>query len=98
MDSNALLKTVEFKEELDELTGRKKKDEYSSCFPKLTLKQRLIGFMVCCGLGLLLDLLAFLMMVFSMGKGRMIRFGVFYSLGNLISLFGTAFLVGPVKQ
>jgi len=98
MDADSLLATVEFKDTLEELTGRKKKDDASECFPKLTLKQRLMGFMVCCGLGLLLDLLAFLMMVFSMGKGRMIRFGVFYSIGNLISLFGTAFLVGPVRQ
>lgn len=98
MDANTLIKTVEFKEELAELTGRKKSEDNWSCFPKLTFKQRLTGFVVCLGIGYLLNILSFLMMIFTKGKSRMIRFGIFYSVGNLISLFATGFLVGPVKQ
>lgn len=69
--------------------SEEEKDE--SCFPSLSYKERLIGFCVCFGLGILLQIL-------SMGStlgvvlGKPEKFAVLYTFGNIISIFGTFFL------
>lgn len=63
----------------------------NGCF-SLTRKQRAMGFVICFGLGCLLSFLSTLSM------GSPVRFSVFYSSGNLVALFSTAFLVGPWQQ
>eukprot|EP01102_Stenamoeba_stenopodia_P022263 TRINITY_DN9208_c0_g1_i2.p1 TRINITY_DN9208_c0_g1~~TRINITY_DN9208_c0_g1_i2.p1 ORF type:complete len:171 (+),score=20.58 TRINITY_DN9208_c0_g1_i2:177-689(+) len=66
-------------------------DQINDSF-SLTFKQRLIGFCVCVGLGLLLSILG-MIFVFNVTA-----FGVLYSLGTLCSLCGTGFIVGPLQQ
>eukprot|EP01012_Entosiphon_sulcatum_P004625 TRINITY_DN11880_c0_g1_i1.p1 TRINITY_DN11880_c0_g1~~TRINITY_DN11880_c0_g1_i1.p1 ORF type:complete len:157 (+),score=17.55 TRINITY_DN11880_c0_g1_i1:53-523(+) len=60
--------------------------------PKLSFKQRIIGFAVCVLVGLLLAICSW----FTFGNWT--RFGVIMTLGNIVSLCGTAFLVGPKSQ
>lgn len=68
--------------------------------PSMTIKQRIIGWLSCLALGLVLE--------FS-GMGRGVRavvggekaaerFAILYSVGNLIALMGTFFLAGPMRQ
>ena len=77
--------------------GGRNEDENDSIFPSLSLKERLIGFGICFGLGLLFQFM-------SMGSivgvllGRPNKFAFLYTCGNLISIFGTFFLVGPKRQ
>eukprot|EP00667_Euglena_gracilis_P021762 EG_transcript_23971 len=62
------------------------------CFPDLSWKTRIQGFAVCCGLGLLLSVLSLTLI------GRWVRFGILFTLGNLLSLASSGFLVGPQRQ
>ena len=77
--------------------GGENNEENDSIFPSLSLKERLIGFGICFGLGLLFQFM-------SMGSivgvllGRPNKFAFLYTCGNLISIFGTFFLVGPKRQ
>eukprot|EP01113_Clastostelium_recurvatum_P008630 TRINITY_DN1409_c0_g1_i1.p1 TRINITY_DN1409_c0_g1~~TRINITY_DN1409_c0_g1_i1.p1 ORF type:complete len:157 (-),score=21.51 TRINITY_DN1409_c0_g1_i1:35-505(-) len=58
----------------------------------LSIRQRAIGFVVCCGLGLLLDFLGFLFFL------SPTTFALFYTLGNILAIVSTGFVVGPFKQ
>ena len=72
-------------------------NENDSLFPSLSLKQRLIGFVVCFGLG---SLFQFMSMGSILGVllGRPNKFAFLYTCGNIISIFGTFFLIGPKRQ
>lgn len=61
----------------------------------LTKMQRLYGFGICLGLGILLSLLSSL---FLFPVPRVKKFATCYTLGNLLSIGCTCFLMGPVKQ
>ncbi|KAL4488939.1 hypothetical protein ABPG72_005726 [Tetrahymena utriculariae] len=63
-----------------------------SCFPQLSLKERLLGFGMCFILGTLISFLSFLP-----GKS-LYATATLYSIGNVISITGTAFLVGFQRQ
>lgn len=63
------------------LTGKKK--EKSLC-GKMTLKQRLTGFLICCICGWCLAIISFLLLI--VGKKDLVKFAVIYSLGNLINI------------
>ena len=71
-------------------------DENESIFPTLSLKERLIGFAICFGLGSIFQFL-------SMGSlgglllGHANKFAFLYTCGNIISIFGTFFLIGPAR-
>ena len=91
--AEAILKVYDLKEKL---VGKKESNE--SCFPSLTWKQRIVGFLTCVAIGYLLDIFSYLLMVGGMGKSSTIRFAIFYSLGNLLSMFATSFLVGFKRQ
>jgi len=62
-------------------------EDNDSCFPTLSLKERLMGFAVCFAVGSLLQVL-------SMGSfigiivGNTAKFAVLYTFGNIISLTG----------
>lgn len=64
------------------LTGKKKEDK--RLCGKMTMKERMIGFLACCALGWLLSILSFLTLI--LGKKNIIKFAVVYSLGNLINI------------
>lgn len=63
-------------------------------FPSLTMKQRLWGFGICFGVGMLCSLLSSGFLV----VGNYISFGIVYSFGNMLSMFSTALLFGPKRQ
>ncbi|KAL9262845.1 Vesicle transport protein SFT2B-like protein [Drosera capensis] len=58
----------------------------------LSTKQRIHGFAICFAAGLACTFLSMLVFV------NPIKFGITFTLGNLLSLGSTAFLVGPKRQ
>ena len=77
--------------------GSSEDNENNSIFPSLSLKERLIGFGLCFGLGLLFQFMS-LGSILGVLLGRPNKFAFLYTCGNLISIFGTFFLVGPKRQ
>ena len=77
--------------------GGGNEEENDSIFPSLSLKERLIGFGICFGLGLIFQFMS-LGSILGVILGRPNKFAFLYTCGNLISIFGTFFLVGPKKQ
>ena len=65
--------------------------------PTLSYQQRLVGFLCCFGLGMLLSLTS-LMSFTSLLGGNPTPFAFKYTLGNLLSMGASSFLVGPAKQ
>eukprot|EP00929_Paragymnodinium_shiwhaense_P083631 TRINITY_DN44620_c0_g1_i1.p1 TRINITY_DN44620_c0_g1~~TRINITY_DN44620_c0_g1_i1.p1 ORF type:complete len:231 (+),score=26.24 TRINITY_DN44620_c0_g1_i1:111-803(+) len=72
-------------------------DSASTCCPALTIQQRLYGFAICFGIGLLLDLLSVGRLAMIL-RGKADRFAATYTLGNILTLTGTMFLAGPSRQ
>merc|ERR1711971_1475293 len=68
--------------------------ENQSLCPSLSFQNRMFGFGVCTGVGIMLSIGGSINMFF----GNYTGFGVLYSLGTIISLVGSGFLRGPVKQ
>ncbi|CAJ1415794.1 unnamed protein product, partial [Effrenium voratum] len=68
--------------------------------PSLTIRQRVIGWLCCLGLGLLLEFSGFGRGIKAMahGEAAAARFAALYSLGNVLALLGTFFLAGPMRQ
>ncbi|KAF8928205.1 hypothetical protein BGZ58_009813 [Dissophora ornata] len=64
-----------------------------SCFT-LTRTQRLYGFGVCFITGFLISILSTL----ALTTAQLGLFAVFFTLGNVVSLLSTTFLIGPTKQ
>ncbi|GJJ75668.1 hypothetical protein EMPS_08026 [Entomortierella parvispora] len=64
-----------------------------SCF-ELNRTQRLYGFGICFVVGFVISILSTL----ALTTGMAALFAVFFTLGNLISLLSTTFLIGPGKQ
>ncbi|KAG3071834.1 hypothetical protein PI124_g20444 [Phytophthora idaei] len=64
--------------------------------PSLTKKQRLIGFASCFVLGYLVSFGSTFALIAGSDNGT--KFGITYTLGNIISLCGSGFLVGPKQQ
>mmetsp|Transcript_3920 Transcript_3920/g.7573 ORF Transcript_3920/g.7573 Transcript_3920/m.7573 type:complete len:194 (-) Transcript_3920:14-595(-) len=65
-----------------------------SLFPDLTMQQRLYGVLACFSAGLLVSALSS-MFLWSF-KTR--QFAVFYTIGNILAMGSTLFLVGPRRQ
>merc|ERR1711865_511488 len=75
----------------------KLEEEMDNCCPSLSWTQRLIGFAICSGIGMLLTLGSF----FRFEKcihGDCAPFAVIYSIGNVIAVMGSFFLSGPCAQ
>ncbi|KAF9390086.1 hypothetical protein CPB97_009983 [Podila verticillata] len=64
-----------------------------SCFT-LNRTQRLYGFGICFVVGFLISILSTL----ALATGQLATFAVFFTLGNILSLCSTSFLIGPGKQ
>ena len=64
------------------------------CMPSLSWNQRWYGFCGCFVLGGMMSLLS----SFSLVKGDIKSFAIFYSLGNIIAISSTGFVWGPKKQ
>ena len=69
-----------------------------SCIcPSLTLEERIYGFLSCYAIGCALSFSAFMSM-HALMNGNPTPFAIRYTVGNLLGLFSTAFLVGPREQ
>ena len=74
-----------------------KQEQEESCFPSLTYKERMIGFGICFGMGTLIQILS-MGSVIGLLLGKPGKFAVMFSFGNIFSIFGTFFLMGPMNQ
>lgn len=86
-----------FRKAKGSLLGEEEEDENPfKDLCKLSYKARLIGFATCCGIGLVLWIISLL----SIGAivTQPARFAVMYTVGNIVSLCGTGFLIGPMRQ
>eukprot|EP01036_Dinobryon_divergens_P040414 gene40414-53426_t len=70
----------------------------AKCCPKLTFKQRLIGFFGCAGFGYLLSIIGTLILIGGPTAENIRAFAVLYVFGNVIALMATGFLLGPKTQ
>ncbi|KAJ9466148.1 putative vesicle transport protein SFT2B-like [Diplonema papillatum] len=74
--------------------GVEEAEESTSWFPSLSWQDRVYGFFLCVGLGFLCSMLAWA----SFYLGHIVRYSILLSIGNLVSLLSTGFLVGFQKQ
>jgi len=65
-----------------------------SLCPSMTLKQRVMGFVLMVGIGIILSILSGVILIF----GDIKNFAILYSVGNVVAIAATCFLIGPVKQ
>ena len=79
---------------LPSLTGE---SEPEGIFPTLTLRQRIYGWLGCYAGGVLITVMSFGSFR-GLLVGKPYRFAILYTVGNLIALMSTMFLVGPKKQ
>ncbi|KAF5289726.1 hypothetical protein FQA39_LY03643 [Lamprigera yunnana] len=61
----------------------------------LSWSTRIKGFLICFIIGILLSLLGSFALFLS---GGLTMFAVFYTLGNILSILSTCFLMGPINQ
>ena len=88
---------------VDVITSRGVRTDYGqndnvSCFPRLSLKERLIAFAILQGLGILLQLGSLMRLLKAIATNEEERFALVYSAGNVMSILGLTFLVGVQKQ
>ena len=76
------------------MTGQQ---ENESIFFFFLFKERLIGFILCFLLGLIFQIMSMGSLV-GVLLGRANKFAFLYTCGNIVSIFGTFFLVGPQRQ
>lgn len=71
-------------------------EEVRGLCPSMTYRQRIYGAVGCIGVGLCLDLMATLALLG--GKAHIVEYAVLYTLGNVVSICGSGFVVGPYRQ
>ncbi|EGR31397.1 hypothetical protein IMG5_110770 [Ichthyophthirius multifiliis] len=76
------------------LTGQEDKDSWC---PSLSLNQRIIGFFVCTLLGWWTQMMSFAS-IFGVVTGSPTKFAIVFTLGNIITILSTSFLIGFVNQ
>ena len=62
-------------------------EQNESCFPTLSLRERLIGFAVCFGIGTFLQILSFGSFI-GVIFGKTAKFAILYTFGNIVSIVG----------
>lgn len=72
-------------------------DEEDSCLPALSFKERVIAFATCFGLSILIEVVS-LGSMFGLFTGNPTRYALSFTLGNILSLVGTGFLLGFKRQ
>lgn len=67
--------------------------------PKLSFKQRIMGFCACCAFGYVLSFIGTIVL-FGPGKtsDKIRNFAALYIVGNFIAIAATLFLIGPRRQ
>lgn len=81
----------------DQESSKPQNDEEDSCLPSLTFKERLIAFTVTFGLGLLIDIIS-LGSIFGLFLGNPVRYAMSLTLGNILSIAASGFLLGFKRQ
>jgi hypothetical protein len=73
-----------------------REDDSIGCLPQLSMKERTYAFFICFGLGILIELVS----LFSIASLVIhpSHFAVTYTLGNILLLLATGFLVGFTRQ
>ena len=70
-------------------------DEYNlSKYFELSLKNKIIAFITCVGLGILLSIVSIIFLYL----GNIKMFAVLYTFGNILSILSTAFVIGFKRQ
>lgn len=72
-------------------------EKYCGCHVTLSWKERMLGWSFCFGLGFIISFGSTLRLM-KLLHGNPAPFALMYSIGNILSLFSTAFFVGPWKQ
>jgi hypothetical protein len=90
---NTTLKAVK-----DSVPGFQEPSAFEKCCPKLSFKQRIIGFVCCAGFGYLLSLIGTMVLIGGVTAENLQTFAILYVMGNLIALVATGFLLGPAAQ
>jgi len=87
------------------LSGQEQEDEEERGFvaqaldaSSLSWSTRIKGFCLCFGIGVLCSILGSLVLTLGPLGGGLKTFAVLYTVGNLMSLGSTLFLMGPMKQ
>eukprot|EP00512_Aurantiochytrium_limacinum_P003058 CAMPEP_0171497326 /NCGR_PEP_ID=MMETSP0958-20121227/7213_1 /TAXON_ID=87120 /ORGANISM="Aurantiochytrium limacinum, Strain ATCCMYA-1381" /LENGTH=171 /DNA_ID=CAMNT_0012031563 /DNA_START=376 /DNA_END=891 /DNA_ORIENTATION=+ len=65
-----------------------------SCFPDMSFQTRMYGCLLCFITGTVLSILSTLMI----WTGNYIGFAIIYTIGNVLAIFGSMFMVGPKRQ
>ena len=68
-------------------------NSYSYCFV-----HRIIGYIACSGIGYVISLIGSLVLFGGFTQTNVTLFAILYVIGNVVSLCGTLFLIGPRKQ
>lgn len=78
-------------------TSSELEEQVCSIFPTLTYQQRIIGCLTCLLVGFILSMGSTIRLIQLM-KGDPEPFATMYTIGNIVGLFSTCFLYGPVSQ
>ena len=71
--------------------------EEDSCLPSLTFKERIMAFLVTFGLGIFIDIIS-LGSIFGLFTGNPVRYAMSLTLGNVLSIAASGFLLGFKRQ
>ena len=72
-------------------------DTDEGCLPALSFKDRLMAFSICIGLAILIDIIS-LGSMFGMLTGNPTRYALSFTIGNILSIAATGFLLGFRRQ
>lgn len=70
-------------------------EEYLGCWPTLSLKQRIVAWVVCCSIGWVLCIVACILLVANQTGGA---FAILYAIGQVLNLLGSFLLASPKSQ
>lgn len=70
-------------------------EEYLGCWPTLSLKQRIVAWVVCCSIGWVLCFVACVLLVANRAGGA---FAILFSIGQVLNVLGSLLLVSPKSQ
>ncbi|CAM6001536.1 unnamed protein product [Sphagnum balticum] len=68
-----------------------------SFFPSMSWEMRIKGFLACFILGFILSIIGGIFLAIPSSRGILL-FVLFYTIGNIVSLISTMFLMGPFRQ
>lgn len=92
--------SVESKDSVDMGLGSifsppKEEDAFEQCWPKLSYRKRITGWIVCSVIGWVLSLMGTITLALS---DSIVAFAVLYSIGQIINIVGSCFLSTPKGQ